>query len=92
MAVRINAIPASGFRHGGLAVGKAWTPVEKLTKEQRAALRDFHGRFIRIHPHDVGKLGELGLAFKDAKSPLGDATAKSNTQHNASKGEEKKER
>lgn len=108
MAVRINAIPVGGFRHGGLVVGKAWATVDALDDKQRAALRDFHGRFIRIHPEDVTKLGELGFAFDGARNPLVDSTPtttepatppatgsdakKSNTKNDAAKGVEKKER
>lgn len=74
MAVRINAIPAGGFRHGGIVVGKAWIEIDATDGKQRATLREFHGRFIRIHPDDVTKLGELGLAFDGPKNPLVELT------------------
>lgn len=91
MAVRINAIPPNGFRHAGLVVGKGWQEVGKLDEKQRAALRDFHGRHIRIHPNDVAKLSELGLAFDGQNKPLKDLTARkpgnANTRNDSPKGE-----
>lgn len=82
--IRIKAIPTNGFRHGGLIAGKAWepVPVTALTGKSRAALRDFHGRFVLVHQDDRAALAELGLAFKDAKGPLVDqesATAPART-------------
>jgi hypothetical protein len=96
MAIRINAIPPNGFRHSGLVVGKAWQDVGKLDEKQRTTLRDFHGRHIRIHPNDVAKLSELGLAFDGQNKPLKDSTAKkpgpANSKNDAPRGDEKKER
>ncbi len=71
MAVRICTIGVAQFKHHGLVVGTGWTPVDKtLPDAARAALRDFHGKFVRVHPEDVTKLGELGLAFKGPNKPL----------------------
>lgn len=80
MALRVctlDDIPA--FRHGGLVVGPRWAPLEKLKPAARDALRDFHGRFVRIHPEDIDQLREYGLAFKDKKSPLVDTKKKPTT-------------
>jgi len=83
MGIRVNAIPSTGFRHAGLVIGKAWVELEKLDEKQRAALRDFHGKHIRINPNDIDKLAEFGLAFKDAKSPLVEITTKKKSGGNA---------
>jgi hypothetical protein len=53
-----------------LEVGTTWTDVGKPSDRQRAALRDFHGRFIKVHPDDLTNLSALGLRFVDETSPL----------------------
>ncbi len=58
------------FRHGGLELGPGWVPFETLTETQRETLRDRHGRYVRVHPDDRGKLAELGLEFKGPNEPL----------------------
>lgn len=75
MSVRVCTITVRDFRHGGLHVGERWMAIEttKVPPAARAALRDFHGRFIRVHQDDIGKLGELGLAFVAGDKPLVDA-------------------
>lgn len=76
MAVRITALQVETFKNGGLEVGVGWVAHEKLNDRQRATLRDFHGRFIQVHPHDRDNLRELGLAFVDPHKPLEDLEAK----------------
>ncbi len=98
MAVRICTAGVPNFMHGGLEVGPGWSEVLRPTASQRAALRDYHGRFIQVHPADRDKLGELGLEFKDESAPLvetkpvekSDTTKKSDTKHDARKGDEKR--
>ena len=79
MPIRVKAIPASGFRHGGLVAGPAWAPIAELNAKARATLRDFHGRFLLVHPDDAEKLGELGLAYLGPKEPLADKRATKKT-------------
>jgi hypothetical protein len=61
--IRICTIDVPLFRHGGLEVGEAWAPLDvaALAPAARAALVRHTGRLIRIHPHDVSKLAQLGL-------------------------------
>lgn len=70
MAIRICSLSVPRFMHGGLEVGDSWTPVENLTEKQRAALRDFHGRFIQVHPKDHAELEKIGLRFVDVSEKL----------------------
>lgn len=73
MSLRICALSVPAFMHGGLEVNERWSafPAD-ATERQLAALRDYHGRFIRIHPDDRGEVEKLGLAFVDEHSPLTD--------------------
>ncbi|HWU91599.1 MAG TPA: hypothetical protein VN253_30235 [Kofleriaceae bacterium] len=73
-AIRICTLGVPVFRHGGLEVGERWSAVSDLDDKQRAALRDYHGRFIQVHPDDVAKLRELGLERKSTSRPLADLT------------------
>ena len=68
--IRLAATSPQGFRHGGLVVGSSWTGFDRMTPDQIATMRDFHGKFLRVHPEDVVKLGAVGLAFKGAGEPL----------------------
>ena len=55
-----------------LEVGSSWTVLDKPGPNARAALRDFHGRFVRVHPEDRTRLSELQLRYVDEFSPLVD--------------------
>lgn len=56
-----NGIP--GFQSDGLVVGPAWVGVDlgALAPPARAALIKYSGRFVRVHPDDVGQLAAHGL-------------------------------
>ena len=56
--------PGRTFVHGGFDLGSDWTTFESLTDEQHETLRDFHGRFVRVHPDDFDKLTSLGLKLQ----------------------------
>lgn len=78
MAIRITALGVPVFKTKLLAVGVNWTELPKVVDPAlRAELVDYAGRFIRIHPEDVGNLGELGLELVDGK--LVEAAKKSPT-------------
>lgn len=51
----------SRFRHAGLQFGPGWAgyDVEAMPDEQRAAIKAYLGRFIRVHPLDEKRLHEL---------------------------------
>lgn len=66
MAIRISTIDVPRFIDGGLDVGQSWTRIE-MSDEQRAALVAHVGRFVQIHPDDVGALSEFGLELVDGK-------------------------
>jgi hypothetical protein len=69
--VRIATLSVPRFMHGGLEVNDRWSEFPATpTERERAALRDYHGRFIQVHPDDRDKLRELGLKFEDANAPL----------------------
>jgi hypothetical protein len=66
------------FMHGGIEVSENWRSVTLCNadgtpdEKQRAALRDYHGRFIQVHPSDRPALAKHGLVFVDPHSPLRD--------------------
>ena len=99
MSVRIMALGVPRFMSGGLEVSRQWLAVDNsLTEKARCALRDYHGRFIRVHCDDIKKLNELGLQFRGNCEPLVDAhgSAKTDppkkpTKNDAPKGDGKKE-
>lgn len=71
-----------GFREQPLTPD-GWREFEKLTDVQRTILRDQHGVWLRIHPHDHAELASIGLDFqRDAEGrpklqdPLVDLGAK----------------
>lgn len=75
--MRIAVLSVPLFMHGGLEVNERWSPFpDEPTEKQRAALRDFHGRFIRIHSADLGELAKHDLGFVDEHTPLADITKK----------------
>lgn len=67
MSVRISTLGVPLFRLHDLEINEQWLEVEKLTEKQRASLIAHTGRFVRVHPSDVEKLGKLGLALVDGK-------------------------
>ncbi len=75
--IRICALGVPGFRHDGLAVGARWSAIDpgQVTEKTRAALIAYTGKFVQIHPADVARLGDFGLALvenrlvKVAESP-----------------------
>jgi hypothetical protein len=93
MPVRICTMGVPRFRLHDLEVREQWLPISTLTEKQRAALGQYHGQFVRVHPEDVTKLSELGFEFAGAKNPLRDVTAKpepktpSNPKTDAPKGD-----
>lgn len=75
--VRICALGVPRFMHGGLEASATWTPIPtEPTTRQRETLRDFHGRFIQVHPEDRSALGEFGLAFIAQDKPLAELESK----------------
>lgn len=51
-----------GFREQPLTAG-SWREFATLTDEQRTILRDQHGTWLRVHPHDQEALKRIGLDF-----------------------------
>lgn len=62
MAVRIATLGVPLFRVHDLEVNERWLAVKEVTDKQRASLVAHVGRYVQVHPEDVTKLGELGLA------------------------------
>ncbi|MGE0547609.1 MAG: hypothetical protein AB7O24_04295 [Kofleriaceae bacterium] len=79
MGVRICALSVPLFSHAGLQVGERWMEVTSLPTAARDALRDYHGRFVRVHPDDRAKLAEIGLTFVANREPLRDLRSKTAT-------------
>lgn len=70
--LRLKGANGKGFLHGDLDLhAERWTEVE-VTEKQRVAVRDFHGRYITVHPHDVERLKEFGLELVEPDKPLVD--------------------
>ena len=59
------------FRHDGLEVTDIWGDFDfaKAEKKTQDALLDHYGRYVQIHPEDVGGLSKLGLELVDAPAP-----------------------
>lgn len=74
--LRIKGVHGRGFRHAGLELsGKTWLEVE-VTPERRETIRDFHGRYIIIHPDDRPRLKrEFGLELVTNGEPLVESKA-----------------
>lgn len=89
MKLRICTLGVPLFRHGGLDVGEAWSDLDlkKLDKKQIASLRTFVGRFIQIHPADVGNVSAIGLVLTE-EGALVEVPQKSTPKTDASKGKE----
>lgn len=84
--LRICALSVPRFYDGGIEVGTGWTELpEKLTAEQRSALIDHTGRFIRFHEDDTKNLAALGLELVDGK--LIEVNAKTNKKNAGKTGE-----
>ncbi len=66
MEIRISTIGVPLFKHAGLVVTGSWSAleIEGLEPRARAALLQFTGRLIKIHPHDVAKLPGIGLELR----------------------------
>jgi hypothetical protein len=78
MLVRISSHPVPRFCHDGLVVTEAWSAIdwEAADEKVRAAVRKFHGRFLRTHPSDVAKWAEVGLRIVDGRLvPIAKAAA-----------------
>ena len=68
--MRLTANGVTCFQHDGVSVGNGgWTEFDykAADKRARASFRDHVGRFIRIHPDDLGELAKLGLALEDGR-------------------------
>lgn len=74
MTIRVCTLPGiPRFLPGnGLEFGESWVHLVALEAPERAALQQYVGRILRIHPDDVAKLGELGLVL-DKEGRLVDA-------------------
>ena len=59
----VPLLTAGGFADSPLTAGN-WTEFQTLTDAQRETLRDRHGLWVRVHPHDYGELEKLGLDFE----------------------------
>lgn len=74
--IRLASV-APRFKHGDVIdLVRSWTEFQSLTDDQRALLRDRHGRWIRIHPDDRAELAQLGLRFVNGIDPLAEIAAK----------------
>jgi hypothetical protein len=65
-SIRIATIDAPHFACGPISVGRSWSAVE-VNEKARTVLLVYVGRIVQIHPFDVGKLGELGLALEGGR-------------------------
>jgi hypothetical protein len=52
-----------GFREQPLTAD-GWREFKTLTDEQREILRDQHGTWLRVHPHDHDAIKAIGLDFQ----------------------------
>lgn len=78
----VPLLAAEGFVGSPLTSGH-WTEFSSLTAAQRDTLRDRHGLWLRVHPHDHSELVQIGLDFaRDAdgrpryQAPLVELAAK----------------
>jgi hypothetical protein len=67
--MRLTTIGVNFFQHDGIAVGTGWTEFDyaEVDKKARASFREHVGRFIKIHPDDLGELVELGLVLEGGR-------------------------
>jgi len=64
--LRIATIEAPFFACGPIEVGRGWTDVE-VTERAREVLITYVGRIVQLHPLDLAKLAELGLALEGGR-------------------------
>lgn len=67
--IRMTALGVERFCHDGLVVDRGWAELDLATAPPavRACFVEYTGRFIQIHPDDLGKLAELGLALEGGR-------------------------
>lgn len=67
--MRLTTIGVPGFQHDGFSVGDGWSKFDYAVADTKAqaAFRAHVGRFVRIHPDDVGELAPLGLVLKNGR-------------------------
>lgn len=64
--MRLTTIGIQRFQHDGVDVGTGWSTFDYVKADAKAqeSLRAHVGRFIKIHPDDLGELAALGLALE----------------------------
>jgi len=72
--IRAAAIGRRLFQADGIHVHDKWTKLEGAAATVRAFLLRYTPRYVRLHPEDAARLGELGLRLEggrvvDAKAP-----------------------
>ncbi len=67
--MRLTTSGVNFFQHDGFTVGTGWHEFDYAAadKKAKASFRDHVGRFVKIHPEDVGELAKHGLALKDGR-------------------------
>lgn len=67
--MRLTTIGIPFFQHDGLAAGTGWSEFDYKVadKRARASFREHVGRFVKIHPEDLGELAKVGLALEDGR-------------------------
>lgn len=67
--MRLTTIGIQFFQHDGLSVGVGWSEFDykAADRKARASFRDHVGRFVKIHPDDLGELAKLGLALEGGR-------------------------
>lgn len=67
MIVRLATVGVPQFRHASISVGAGWSVcrIAEDDTDSIACLRNYVGRFLRIHPDDAGELAKVGLALRD---------------------------
>ncbi len=66
MKVRIATLGVPLFRLHDLEINEQWLEVEELAPKQRASFLTYAGKYVRVHPEDLEKLGALGLVAETA--------------------------
>lgn len=91
--MRLCTIGIPFFQHDGLAVGSGWTPFDYATADKlaRTSFRDHAGRFVRIHPDDVGELTGFGLTLDNGRVVPIERESSAGRGLSAGGGEEKNE-
>lgn len=66
--VRVHATTQAGrFSRGPLSLTPSWSTVDVARPDVRAQLVESVGLHVKVHPHDVPKLAELGLVMADGR-------------------------